>query len=499
MEEMGWEGVASIVNRLSADLQKQRWFGAKAKRIRECELKDYGTAEHAGRLYLFPILTLTYQEGGSDDYFIPLAAEAEGTGQGGISIESNGVRYSDALFDRNFMSMIFSMLSSGESVAMQKGSLSAQPAPGFDSYAGEPSSVRVVSTEQSNTSVIVDGKSIYKSYRRLERGSNPDYEVPLRLSYSSNFASVPRPLGKLEYADDHSSTLGSLSEFVQNEGDCWTFFLKCLEPYLKLTGDDVRDDNLSCIGWVRKLGSMTAGLHNSLSSLKGEKIFSPVPVTKQDIEKWMEDFRDLVSASLGTLKLGMERLGGTALGIASAIIESGDRLLQAGETVRRLEGVGMHKIRIHGDYHLGQILKAGEQLFIIDFEGEPMRTLEYRRAPHCALRDVSGMLRSLDYSLNYTTRSLGDGKYSIPLSEQWGMTARQAFLESYWSSYSPGAAYLPPNYKAMLEAVRFFEIEKAVYELNYEMNNRPDWADIPMGAIARLSGISAQTINNDPG
>lgn len=497
MAELGWDEVASIAAGLAGELQKQRWFGAKAKSVRSCELRDYGIAQHSGVSYLLPIITVNYEEGGSDDYFIPLAGGPREGERKGIGIDAGDEHFSDALFDRGFMSLVFSMLASGSSVTMQKGAIKAEPAPGVDSLE-QPSATRVVSSEQSNTSVIVDGGSIYKSYRRLERGNNPDYEVPLRLAYSSNFSYVPKPLGKLVYSDDQTSTVGSLSKFVPNEGDCWTFFLKSLSGYLGQKGGPSSEE-LSCIGWVKKMGSMTAGLHNSLSALMGEESFAPVPVSATDIENWMEDYRRLITDVFGTLKRSLGKLSGKASATASEVLEAEKTILDSGSIVRTVAGTGMHKIRIHGDYHLGQILKAGAELYIIDFEGEPMRTLEYRRSPHSALRDVSGMLRSLDYALNYTTRELGEGGYSTELADSWTVRSRDSFLESYWSSYSPGAAYLPPTFQAMLDTLRFFEMEKAVYELNYELNNRPDWAAIPLGAIARLSGIAAQTLNKDPG
>lgn len=488
-------------------LQSLRWFGSKSKTVETFELLDYGEVQSGGDEFLLLFLRLSYAQGGTDDYFVPLSISGQRRSPAAplsFSVEHEGssLWFEDALYSSSFLKFASSLLFSNSALKMQRGTIKGEST-SLMASSPRAQEVSVISTEQSNTSVVIDGSSIYKSYRKIEPGENPDYEIPSRLAFSSGFRNVPGPLGKLEYRDDRRYTIGSLSQFVENEGDCWTYFTRSLGAFLANAGTgktDLDDEGRgpSCLGLVRKLGKLTSSLHNALASLKADGEFTPVAVTSQDKSKWADDYCSLVA---DTLALVRKKFAGMEPGIArlaGELSNSEKELLGAAGIVRRLDSGRMHKIRIHGDYHLGQVLKAGDEFYIIDFEGEPMRSLGYRRSRHCALRDVSGMLRSLDYAISFAERKIGSGGPDSGPGVRWRSMASSAFLESYWSAYSPVVQYLPESFEGMIGLVRFFTLEKAVYELRYEMNNRPSWVDIPMRAIRLLvAEPGEQRLNND--
>lgn len=496
----------SVASRTVERLQSQRWFGSKTKTIETFEVLDYGEV-HSEEEFLLLLLRLAYRQGGTEDYFIPLSLSGRppvAAAPLSFDVEHGGSRlfFDDALYHRSFLKLASSLLFSNSVLKMQKGTIRGERTSLMTSCP-RAEEVSVISTEQSNTSVVMDGSAIYKSYRKVEPGENPDYDIPLRLFLTSGFSNVPGPMGKLVYHDDRHYTIGSISRYVQNEGDCWTFFTNSLSKFIADAGRekiDLNDESrgTSCMGHVRKLGVLTSALHNALASLKTDGESIPVPVTSIDKSRWSDDYSSLVVDTLALVRNSISGMEPAIAKSAGELADSEKELLGASRIVGRLEPGRMHKIRIHGDYHLGQVLKAGDEFYIIDFEGEPMRPLEYRKSQHCALRDVAGMLRSLDYAMSFAERRLGSGMDGGELGNLWRSRASSCFLESYWGTYAPAVPYLPGSYGGMMALVRFFTLEKAVYELRYEMNNRPSWVDIPMRAIRLLAAeLSEQKLNND--
>lgn len=478
-------------------LPRQRWFGGKARTIGGHTLLDHLAVESGDGSFVLLFMRIAFADGGNADYFIPLsvsrsAPEHMSTLDAEVSNGERTAFISDALHSPEFMKWIFGRLGASAHVETEHGMLHFVPAPGFEGYAA-PSETKVVSSEQSNTSVIVDGRTIYKSYRRPEEGSNPDYEIPLMLTTEGSFAFTPRPLGRIDHELNGLRTVGSLSQFVDNEGDCWTYFLGQLSSHLANTsGGEVG----SCMEEIGRLADITAMMHNALSAVGGEH-FSPVEIGEPDGVKWRDDYLSLLETSRSALTAAMGDLDSHSAVLAESFLGSRAAMANLASSLSALTSGGVHRIRIHGDYHLGQVLKAGDTFYVIDFEGEPMRPLEYRRAPHCALRDVAGMLRSIDYAASFTYGRLGDG-CSVPRYTAWRQQAPALFIERYLSSYSPGKPYLPPVHEDTRRSLLFFVAEKAIYELNYELNNRPDWAWIPLSALADIAGgQSGKTFNRD--
>ncbi len=500
--------IGSIASSTVGKLQEQRWFAGKARGVSTFEVRDHGEAIFSGSRFVFLLIHILFRDGGTEDYFIPLSvfdAPPEKTPLS-FTVESEGgiMYFEDALFSRQFAEYVMALFRSGLELQLGRGAVSAKPTlfmPVLDEITTSETSV--VSSEQSNTSVIIGKRAIYKSYRKVERGENPDYEIPARLAASTGFRSVPKPFGKIDYRNEGDYTIGSLSEFVANEGDCWTYFTGMLGKFLKnAKADDVTEEGeqgrLSCLYYVRKLGGLTARLHNSLSALDTEQVFAPVPVTREDISRWVTDYSALTMEAVAALRGSSQAMSVQHAALAHKLLGCSRRLLDASRSATAVGPAGMHRIRVHGDYHLGQVLKAGEEFYVIDFEGEPMRSLEYRRSAHCALRDVSGMLRSLDYAASFSERRLGSDPQTKCVTDIWRSIATGIFMDSYWSNYAPSVQYLPSSFNDMKRLLTFFTIEKAVYELKYEMNNRPEWVDIPLNAILTLLGDNpAQTLNKD--
>ena len=316
--------------------------------------------------------------------------------------------------------------------------------------------------EQSNTSIRFGDALILKIFRRFQFGPNPDVEVGWFLTEHSDFRGTPAVAGRLEYQrpDGQTADVALLQRFEPNRGDAWTTTLQRLRPILE--GADMAES----VAALARLGRTTADLHLALASGTGD--FATEPISASDVEGWQRAIEDEV------------RLAAEALGHRGIAVDS------TGLT-RRATGIatllGTLKTRHHGDYHLGQVLEREDGSFaIIDFEGEPAKPLAQRREKRSPLRDVAGMLRSLDYARNAALRA-GDPADAgrVDRARAWYDAGRTAYLSAYEQTVRHDArALLPADMDAALAAL---EIEKAAYEVLYELNNRPDWLPIPLAAL----------------
>lgn len=322
---------------------------------------------------------------------------------------------------------------------------------------GAQGSSQLSHAEQSNTSILYTGAAneprwILKLFRRVQVGENPDFEIPRALAAHTGFSNVPAAAGRVTYRTwgGEVATLAVLQSFIANHGDGWEYTLERLR-----TGESPE----ALLADLELLGRRTAGLHAALASIDGEADFAPEPVTADDIERWRE--RALAGAAAAAPE-------------DAALLRHWCARLGAGET--GLEGLmGCQKIRIHGDFHLGQVLKTAGDFYLFDFEGEPARPLAERRRKGTVMQDVAGMLRSFGYAAHTTAQP------------EWEAPAREAFLGGYRGAVAQAPVRLAPEDDvAFTSACSFFECEKAVYELAYERNNRPDWAGIPHAALRKL-------------
>ena len=315
--------------------------------------------------------------------------------------------------------------------------------------------MRAMGAEQSNSSVVFGEELVLKVFRRLEPGVNPELEM-LRFLSARDFPNIAALAGWYEYSGElMHATLGILQEFVGGARDGWELAM---------------DDPDALAARIADLGTATGEMHSVLASDGDDPAFAPETPSNEALA--------LLTA---TIDEQIERVF-LDLPSESPALEP---IVGRGEEVReRLQlmshvGVGGRLIRHHGDYHLGQTLLAGDRWIILDFEGEPARSLLERRRKRSPLRDVAGMLRSFAYAASASQLLRG-----VPAPVGWEAQAREDFLEAYLDAVEP--TLLPAGRPATEKLLQIFELEKAVYELRYELNNRPDWVPIPVAGIARL-------------
>ncbi len=436
-------------------VRSQRWFASKARDMGHLNVLDtlaLRTEE--------PPLTAAFLEArfpaGTHELYQLLASTrpaSDGWTEGVIETVYDTTVY-DALADPAEGAVLAALMERGAVIEGQHG-IARFHWTGAAGGVGEAPAVRSVGVEQSNSSIIFDDRLILKVFRRLEPGDNPELEI-LRFLSARDFEHIPALAGWYEFEGELlDATLGVLSEFVADGRDGWEHALS---------------DPESVIGSLTELGAVTGHMHTVLASDPSDPDFAPE-----------EPGTESLSLITATIDEEIERLFVDLPEDAEALRP----IIGRGEEVRdRLQmlshvGVGGRLIRLHGDYHLGQTLRTPDRWVLLDFEGEPARSLIDRRRKRSPLRDVAGMLRSFAYAASAMEQLRGG---EAPAG--WEDRARSAFLEGYLGSVDP--SLLPAGQQSIDKLLSIFELEKAVYELRYEMNNRPDWVGIPVAGIERL-------------
>jgi maltose alpha-D-glucosyltransferase/alpha-amylase len=353
--------------------------------------------------------------------------------------------------------------------------------------------VRAIEGEQSNSTALVDQDYVLKLYRHIEPGQNPEIEMGHFLTETANFGHAPALLGHLEAVHKSGSyALGIVHAFVPNRGDAWRWSTDRIKIFLDAVaeGSEERDKSLTArrdyLQWIRKLGCRIAEMHRGLASREDLPAFKPEPIVEGDLDFWIRSLGDRIARVIAKL--------------TEAPLSENDRLL--GERLLRVEpalydyaadlirpSLGRCKIRHHGDLHLGQVLVAGDDAVIIDFEGEPSRPLAERRRKAPAARDVAGLLRSLDYAVMAARQQrMNQGGLPTPALRAllaWRDQSTGAFLGAYHEAM--GRSHLWPerteDAKAMLD---FFLLEKAFYEVESEISYRPAWISVPLQGVLRV-------------
>jgi len=408
-----------------ARLAAARWFRSKQRRIAsvaEVERAPLPPAE-------LVIVEVAFADGGAAErYLVPQVNGREpedGDGAWAALVEAIGA---------------------GSVVGGNRGRFVAERTPAFDRLVSTPPTERALRVEQSNTSVVVGGSLILKVYRLLEAGENPDLEVSAYLT-DAGFADTPAVAGHVRYVPDvgEPGAAAMLQAFVPSTGDAWAAMLATLAA-----------DPERATAVAARIGALTARLHAALASRPDRHDFPARPATTAETAGWRAAAEDELARA-----------------IASVSGTDHDRLIQLAPAVRARfadafgRAAGAETVtRIHGDYHLGQLLAHEDGAFsVIDFEGEPARPMAERRLPASPLRDVAGMLRSFDYAARVSQRDTGVD------ADAWLPHGRAAFTDAYGRG------------GPLVEA---FELEKACYEVHYEASNRPGWLWLPLGAIERI-------------
>ena len=448
---------------------------------------------------------------GQQHYFLPLAAlwppaETE-LRQGLLQVTLAELRQFrregalvDALSQDGFVLALMEAIGRETTLPLDGGEIRCLQTPSYDRAAvPEQLTVRRAGLEQSNSSVFFDEFGMLKLYRRLEAGPHPEIEMSRFLVERAGFANTPPPLATIELAvggenEKRTMALGVLFGFVRNQGDGWTQALNYLTRYLDdaLIATDARSSELAdpdvfFLALARQIGIRTAEMHRALAEHGGDDPdFAPEPITREDLAEWRTALETETASMLSRLEREAARLPATGRERAESLLSQRDRLFAHIRTLLPDEVVAQ-KTRLHGDYHLGQVIVAQNDFFIVDFEGEPSRPLATRRAKSSPLRDVAGMIRSFDYAAVAAVRQLAAARPAaeprmLLLAETWRQRAVDGFRAAYRKTMRGCAAY-PASKKQARDMTAFFILEKAVYEVSYELANRPAWVDIPLHGI----------------
>jgi trehalose synthase-fused probable maltokinase len=431
----------------------QRWFGSKSSELAGVEIADAVELREAAPRLVDALLDVRLGSGAHETYQVFLGTTDEEAAGPTIGSTEEHTVY-EALADPVLVRELFHLMRQNGSLASGDGTLEFC---GLDMLTAESpvfESVRPLGLEQSNSSVVVNDKLIVKAYRRLEAGVNPELEM-LRFFVQHSFPHVPRLAGWWSYTGSLlNASLGIVQEFVGDGVDGWSLAL-----------DELPGRAGAFASRVGRLGTVLGEMHAVLASDPSDPVFSPEEASQESLALLMATVDDQIAAVFAGLPEGEEAL--------AQIKGRGDDVRDLLRGLSALGSIGK-RIRIHGDLHLGQTLWAGGDWMIIDFEGEPARGLTERRLKASPLRDVAGMLRSFSYVLSVTGLERTD-------LEQ---TVRMQFLDAYYDVMRP-TGVLPPR-ETVDRLIRIFELEKAVYELGYELEHRPDWLSIPVNGILRL-------------
>jgi maltose alpha-D-glucosyltransferase/alpha-amylase len=511
-------------------LPSRRWFAGKARTLRSVEIAEtipFGSGA------VLALLQVDYAEAEPEVYALPLAfapdsGSAPAADPAAVarlesdSPEGTGLLY-DPFGDPVVSRELLAAVERGERFRGQRYELAATASPVFREIRGEgdlePAPLKA---EQSNTSVRYGDRLVLKLFRKLEPGVNPELEIGRFLTEQTDVRHVPRVAGAFEVRDRRHEpmTLGILQEFVPNEGDAWSYTLDALgryfdrvltssagagtvlapvppEPLIELTAREMTADDFERLGTyvptVRLLGQRTAELHLALASGQGKE-FEPEPFSELYQRSLYDSMRTLTKKNFRLLRQRLGDLPEAVRATAERVLAAEDRIV---ERFHRLTSrkLAAERIRVHGDYDLGQVLFTGRDFVILDFEGELSRSLSERRLKRSPFRDVAGMLRSFQYAAYVKFfEEAADGvasAESLPALESWALYWERwvsaAFLQAYLDR-ARGASFLPPLSEEREVLLDSYLLEKAVHELGDELNNRPDWVRIPLQGIGQILG-----------
>jgi maltokinase len=419
----------------------QRWYGSKTRMPTHATVIDEAVLREADPSLRLQLVALGFDTGTHDMYQL-------------LTDDSL-----DALSDPRQIRELVHMIRGGVTVAAGEGQVEFRSVEGFAALGTELTEARLISTEQTNTSIVFDEELILKIFRRLEPGVNPELEM-LRFLTERGFPNVAQLGGWYAYVGaPMDATLGVLQRYVRDALDGWELAL-----------DELKEAPDRFLARLRRLGAVTGTMHTLLGSDATDPTFAPE-----------EPSQEALAILTATVDEEIQRIFLELPDDAPALEPIRGRAEEVRERLGQLSHVaGFGKvIRTHGDYHLGQTLLAEDDWVILDFEGEPARSLPERRRKRAPLRDVAGMLRSFAYAVAAAEQLRG-----ARVPGDWELRARDEFRAGYDETIDP--ALLPAGQAAVDRLLTIFELEKAVYELRYELNNRPDWIGIPVAAIARL-------------
>ncbi|MEJ0029755.1 MAG: maltose alpha-D-glucosyltransferase [Bacteroidota bacterium] len=509
-------------------MRKCRWFGGKARAISKLAVKKSFPLKVEGNTHFLCIIEVHYVQRLPELYFLPMVfipsdgvfERVEYTAQSVVCrAEIQGVTgfVIDSSYDRSFRDYLFSSMARNQKIREDEGTLEFNSSV-YSKLDPENVESKILKAEQSNTSIIYNDQYFFKFYRKLEKEINPDLEIVRYLSEGTNFRNAPRYAGSIELVetDNSSYVLGLLQEKVENQGDAWVMTIDSVGRFYErvmtkgknekppklinrnvLTFEEAPEIVQELIGRgfyerVVRLGQRTAEMHLALASDKSNPAFSPEVFTTNYQRSLYSGLRKLLRDRFKLLQNSLPKLSNETREFAKKVLALEDKILDSFTEIYQHK-INAVRTRIHGDYHLGQVLFTGKDFIIIDFEGEPGFSFSERRLKKNPYKDVAGMMRSFHYAAfgkillneNYRQQDL---EFLEQWAEQWQHYIARFFLGAYLEK-------MGLSQKLSFEhdiLIRTFLIEKAIYELGYELNSRPDWVTVPLRGIHYLVNRYAQ-------
>jgi maltose alpha-D-glucosyltransferase / alpha-amylase len=517
----GWPGELSERARqtleqdvLPAYLRNQRWFAAKDARRLDTTISWAVQLEpgdgSAGEGFLLTEVTVT-PDGASElhRYFLPLdyvwGEQHIGFGSPYLSYTLAKIRRGprigivyDAAQGDTLAQAIVQNMRARRAIDSDGARLTFLGSEGLDQLPiPETPSVRRIGVEQSNTSMIVNEQLVLKLYRRLQSGVQPEVEMARFLTEVAGFANTPAYLGSLQRLDEsgEETALGIAFGLVPNQGDGWNYTVDWLRRFMEEQAIERAGEHdeagvlfTEYAGLAETLGTRTAELHRALAAETDDPAFAGEPIGADDLASWGHAVHEQHALARTALRRALGDIDEPHRARAEAVL-AGERLIAARIDELTSHPVDALKTRIHGDYHLGQVLVSHNDFFIIDFEGEPARSFEQRRQKLSPLKDVAGMIRSFDYAAYQACRwaleqPLPNAAAAVTAAESWGRLVQDIFLTAYIAAID-GAPSWPGDDEAR-GLLDLFLLEKALYEIVYEATNRPRWLEVPLSGLARL-------------
>lgn len=512
-----------------AYMMQLRWFGGKGRVIENMEIINHAIVDLEEGNAVFFLIQITYQSGLPDIYQLPVAFAGP---QVAIKLQEScpksiiskltingvdGVLY-DALYGTQLQETLLHSMAENRKVNLGQSELVFTSDPKVSSHISEQENIkpRVLSGEQSNTSIIYGNRFFVKIFRKVDRAINPDLEIIRFLTEHTSFRNIPAFMGSVEWKFDKDSlVMGMMQEMIESSGDAWVNMLDRLNDFnekilvtnpdqltLEKTGslvDPMPYDAIpeqfkelidaSTAEQASLLGVRTGEMHLALASGHAFPDFKPEPYSLHYQRSLYAGLQSLVRGTFLNQSKNLQKLDESVRSEAAEVLAMKDDIL---EVLRRIykRKIDVIKIRIHGDYHLGQVLFTGKDFVITDFEGEPARTYSERRLKRSPMRDVAGMIRSFHYaaygSLVLDSHARKEDVHKlIPFVEQWYHYMSGFFMRAYLDTVK-GSAFVPDNSEDLETLLTTFLLEKAIYELNYELNNRPGWVMIPLRGIKEI-------------
>jgi maltose alpha-D-glucosyltransferase/alpha-amylase len=502
-DEATREGLERFV--LPAYLRGQRWFGGKARQIQSVRFADWGELPAGSTWAFLTLIEVRFQDGGADLYYLPLAISSGAAAERVVQTmrpralarltgpDGPALLY-DAPADDNACAALLAAIAEGRELALKAGRVRAFATAAFRELRGKPDEPLPAERgpeTSSNTLVLYGRRLLLKLFRRLESGTNPDFEIGRYLTEASDFDRIPRVAGAIEYLPPKGEhyTLAILQALVANQSDGWRHALDQLSGYFEAAARGEGPDVGPYRDAAATLGRRTAQMHRALAANTSDPAFAPEPMTDADVAALAQDVLSHGRQALEGMRASLGRLPESVAPAARQFLEEAPEVLRHWEEAPDVRP-GAVKVRCHGDYHLGQVLWADRDFVILDFEGEPTRTVEERRAKQSPLKDVAGMLRSFDYAayaglFAFPKHRPDDFERLAPWAERWRQGVSDAFLREYRAT-AAGTGLLPDDPEQAEALQGAFLLAKAFYELVYELNNRPDWVPIPLRGILSL-------------